>query len=150
MTFCVVVEVALDYGYSIEAATQMARTVSDADFAADRVFSSPKKLKCLPNYLINRSHHLNMSGLIWPSTQEIWAREYKRRAIDTGNLVYLGYGLHSQQDLVAHGRFPIWGSHLRQPFTGYNPDQDLSVGRIGRAYRETERYVRDYFIATAK
>lgn len=87
--------------------------------------------------LRGRSHHLNMTGPI-PS-QVLWAAYYLIKARKTKDLKYLGYGVHSLQDLVAHGPLPI---HLSR--AGGWVDTYTGLGREKISEWITEKYLRMY------
>ncbi|MCL5292151.1 MAG: RHS repeat-associated core domain-containing protein [Actinobacteria bacterium] len=65
------------------------------------------------------------------------------------SLVELGIGLHSVQDLVAHGEIPGYGSHYGK-IIGYNPDYDYSGNRLEATEMQTYWYLAKYLLAVSE
>lgn len=109
-----------------------------------------------------RGRHTNtrlLSRLDGRPSQLIYADRHLEAAIGNNSLEELGTGLHSLQDWIGHGEWPLYGKHWRGPWRikikgreirlrKYDPDSDLGGGRLERLERQTKEYMARFLEAT--
>ncbi|HEY3373475.1 MAG TPA: hypothetical protein VGK02_00200 [Candidatus Aquicultor sp.] len=114
-----------------------------------------------PDERYQRGRHLNTNwlALLGGLPTQLWyASYYLGQAIRSSNLEDLGTSLHSVQDWIGHGAWPVYGYHWIGPWNvkifgrtvrlrRYNPDEDLSSGRLERLETITKEYMRQYRLA---
>ncbi|MHB8841539.1 MAG: hypothetical protein ACYC56_07100 [Candidatus Aquicultor sp.] len=141
---------ALETGFSEEDA----RRIAFADWQVDI-------LKAGERYERGRHLNTNLLALFGGMPTQLWyARYHLGKAIDTEDLNDLGKALHSLQDWVGHGVWPLYGYHWKGPWRfsafgrkfrlrKYDPDQDFAGGRLEKLEALTKEYLEEYKKATA-
>lgn len=133
---------------------------SDAD--ARRIAYADWQVDILkPGERYDRGRHLNTNLLSLFGglpTQPWYATYYLGAAIKTENLDDLGKALHSLQDWIGHGAWPIYGYHWKGSWKlnlfgrefrlrAYDPDNDFAGGRLERLEALTKEYMGVYLRA---
>ncbi len=136
---------ALEMGFSEEDA----RRIAFADWQVDI-------LKAGERYKRGRHLNTNFLALFGGTPTQLWYATYcLGKAIDTEDLSDLGKALHSLQDWIGHGAWPLYGYHWKGPWRfkvfgrefrmrKYDPDQDFAGGRLEKLEVLTKEYLEEY------
>lgn len=136
---------ALEVGFSKEEA----REIANANWQVDML---------KPGEQYERGRHLNTNllSIFNGMPTQLWYASYHfSRATKANSLSELGRALHSIQDWVGHGEWPLFGYHWKGPWRvglfgrkfrlrRYDPDSDFSGDRLEQLERVTKEYMRDY------
>lgn len=115
-----------------------------------------------PGKRYERGRHLNTNllSLLNGKPTQLWYMTYElSKAIRESNLECLGRSIHSLQDWIGHGNWPMYGFHWKGPWRfkifgqkialrKYDPDSDFSEGRLEKLELLTKDLLNIYLEVT--